>query len=81
MPEPHVGDPCPDVVLVASDPFRVGDLAALQFDGDADAAGHDDLDITAPSTVGCPGLYPGRESLFSRPSPQGLLAVRVVQAF
>src|SRR5580698_6970395 len=42
-PEPHVGDPGPDIILVAAEPFRVGDLAALQLDGNAGTARQNDL--------------------------------------
>jgi hypothetical protein len=39
---------------MAIEPFRVGDLAALQLDGNADAAGQNDLDISSPPAVGGP---------------------------
>jgi hypothetical protein len=66
---------------VAIEPFRVGDLAALQLDGNAGATGQNDLDITAPPAIGGPGFHPGREPLLYRPPPQRLLAMRVFQAF
>jgi len=60
--------------------FRVTELAALQFDGQAVAAGQDDLDIAAPPAVRGPGLHPGREPLRLSPFPYRLLTFRMPQA-
>jgi hypothetical protein len=69
-PQSHTSvNPGPDVILVAIEPFRVGDLAALQLDGDAGDAGQNDLDITAAPTADGPGLHPGREPLIHCPAP------------
>jgi hypothetical protein len=65
---------------VTGDPFRVAELAALQFDGQAVAAGQDDLDVAAPPTVRGPGLHPGCEPLRLGPFPYRLLAFRMPQA-
>lgn len=64
-PEPRVGDPGPDVILVAIEPFRVGDLAALPLQGrnDQDRGEHGHRDhngrIVQPlqlGTFGRPGM-------------------------
>jgi len=77
--KPQIGDPGSGVVLVTGDPFRVTELTALQFDGQAVAAGQDDLDIASPPAVRGPGLHPGCEPLRLGPFPYRLLAFRMPQ--
>ena len=78
--KPKIGDPGSDVVLVTGDPFRVAELAALQFDGQAVAAGQDDLDIASPPAIRGPGLHPDCKPLRLGPFPYLLLAFRMPQA-
>jgi hypothetical protein len=80
MIKPQIGDPGPGVVLVTGDPFRVTEFTALQFNGEALAAGQDNLDVAAPPAVRNPGLHPGCESLRLGPFPYRLLAFGVPQA-
>ena len=81
MPQPHISDSGLDVVIMAGEPFCVGDVAELHLECEAAAARNGDRYVTAPPSVVGPGLYLGCGSLLLCPPPQQLFTFGVPQGF